>query len=80
MLCAIYLRNSNPNGICDFPVTFYLKEENEKLHDISNVSVSNVSVSNVSVSNVSTNITNNINVLKDTIEKYTNKINKLKEL
>lgn len=67
---AIDLKNSKPDGKCDFPVFFYLNEEDEKLQDVKEVKVSNVSLS----------ISNNIKILEKTIEEYSNKILKLKKL
>jgi len=67
---AIDLKNPKPDGECDFPETFYLREEDEKLQDIKKVSVENVSL----------NINNNIKTYEDTIEKYLSKISKLKSL
>lgn len=67
---AIDLRNSQPDGQCDFPVTFYLKEEDEKKQDISQVKVSDVTES----------ILHNIKVLEKTIKEYSEKIEKLKSL
>lgn len=67
---AIDLINKPPDGQCDFPETFYLKEEDEKKQDISQVQVSDVSE----------HISNNIKVLENTIEEYSEKIEKLKSL
>lgn len=67
---AIDLKNTKPDGECDFPETFYLREEDEKLQDIKKVSVENVSL----------NINNNIKTYEETIEKYLTKISKLKSL
>ena len=67
---AVDLQNPKPDGECDFPETFYLREEDEKLQDIKKVSVENVSL----------NINNNIKTYEETIEKYLTKISKLKSL
>ena len=64
------LTNKNPNSTCCQPVTFYLKEEDEQLQDIKEVKVSNVSSS----------ISNNIKILENSIEEYSEKIEKLKGL
>ena len=64
------LKNKNPNSTCCQSVTFYLKEEDEKLQDVKEVKASDVSSS----------ISNNIKVLEKTIEEYSNKILKLKSL
>ena len=67
---AVSLKNPKPDGECDNPETFYLREEDEKLQDIKKVRVENVSL----------NINNNIKTYEDTIEKYLSKISKLKSL
>ena len=67
---AIDLVNPQPDGQCDFPETFYLKEEDEKKQDISQVQVSDVSE----------HISHNIKILEKTIEEYSEKIEKLKGL
>jgi len=67
---AIDLVNRQPEGQCDFPVTFYLKEEDEKKQDISQDKVSDVT----------TSISHNIKILENTIEEYSNEILKMKEL
>lgn len=64
------LKNSSPISECDYPETFHLNEEDEKLQDVKEVKVSDVSSS----------ISNNIKVLEKTIEEYSNKILKLKSL
>lgn len=67
---AINLVNPQPDEQCDFPETFYLNEEDEKMKDIKEVKVSDVSSS----------ISYNIDVLEKTIEEYSNKILKLKSI
>lgn len=68
--CEAVIRNPTPDGDCDNPETFYLREEDEKLQDIKKVSIEHVSL----------NITNNINTYEETIAKYLSKISKLKSL
>jgi hypothetical protein len=67
---AIDLVNPQPDGQCDFPETFYLNEENEKLQD----------VKEVKVSDITTSISHNVKILEKTIEEYSEKIEKLKGL
>jgi hypothetical protein len=62
--------NKNPNSNCCQSVTFYLKEEDEKKQDISQVKVSYIT----------TSISHNIKILEKTIEEYSEKIEKLKGL
>ena len=64
------IQNPKPDGVCDFPETFYLIEEDEKTQDIKKVTVEDVSLS----------IGHNIKTLEETIEKYSSKILKLKSL
>ena len=64
------IQNPKPDGVCDFPETFYLREEDEKTQDIKKVTVEDVSLS----------IGHNIKTLEETIEKYSSKILKLKSL
>lgn len=41
--CAVDLQNPKPDGVCDFPETFYLRED-EKTQDIKKVTVEDVSL------------------------------------
>ena len=72
---AIDLVNRQPDGQCDFPVTFYLDDEDEKKQD-----EKKQDVSQVKVSEVTTSISHNIKILENTIEEYSNEILKMKEL
>ena len=67
---AIDLVNPQPDGQCDFPKTFYLKEEDEKKQDIGQVKVSDIT----------TSISHNIKILEKTIEEYSEKMENLKSL
>ena len=66
---SIDLRNRMPDGKCDYPGTFYLREEDEKLKDMSMVQVKDIS----SV------ISSNVKTLEYTIQEYSEKILKYKE-
>jgi hypothetical protein len=68
--CDNELTNRDPCSKCFISETFYLKEEDERIQDIKQVTLQNVS----------STISHNVNVLEETIKEYSNKILKLKQL